>query len=286
MTEDKTLERLHEIMIDILSVVDQFCRENDINYSLYAGTALGAVRHGGFIPWDDDADICMSRNDYERFKSLWKDAPIEGYTLLDAEDGDWHINHSKIIKNGTVWADKSDIDSVSEYDGIWVDIFAFDKVPNDAKLQRKVLRAAKKRLVYTRDHPYTKGGILLNLASRLMLMKTHKRKQKIKNKCYSVITKYKDKENDFIYMDLSCPGALRFRHPENILDTENIDFAGHDLLISKEYDTMLKIHYGDYMQLPPPEMRVCGHKPKIIDFGDDSVVNIEDASAMGDKEAK
>lgn len=70
--EQNVLQKLQSTMLDILKVFDLFCRENGLRYSLYSGTLLGAVRHGGFIPWDDDIDVGMSRADYDKFLALWE----------------------------------------------------------------------------------------------------------------------------------------------------------------------------------------------------------------------
>ena len=71
--DDKTLKKLQSVETEILVAFDKFCTEHDIKYSLYAGTALGAVRHGGFIPWDDDIDVCMSRDNYEKFLKVYRE---------------------------------------------------------------------------------------------------------------------------------------------------------------------------------------------------------------------
>lgn len=77
--DQQTLRRLQLTQLEIMKVVDRLCRENEIPYSLYGGTLLGAVRHKGFIPWDDDLDICMLREDYDRFISVWQSQDIKDY---------------------------------------------------------------------------------------------------------------------------------------------------------------------------------------------------------------
>ena len=81
MKEKTQQQKLWDVQLDILNLIDQVCSKNDLQYSLYAGTLLGAVRHKGFIPWDDDLDICMPREDYEKFLKIWKDEDHPGYIL-------------------------------------------------------------------------------------------------------------------------------------------------------------------------------------------------------------
>ena len=103
---DETLKKLQETELVILRFVDNFCKTYNIKYSLFSGTALGAVRHKGFIPWDDDVDIFMERAEYNKFKKKWEEINPEGYFLQDPETSDEPINHSKVRKNGTVFVSK------------------------------------------------------------------------------------------------------------------------------------------------------------------------------------
>ena len=83
---DNTLRQLQLTQLSILKVIDKLCRKWEIRYSLYAGTLLGAVRHSGFIPWDDDLDICMAREEYDRFLAAWEKEPPEGYLLQNKKN--------------------------------------------------------------------------------------------------------------------------------------------------------------------------------------------------------
>lgn len=246
------LKKLQQTETEILSVIDAFCRERGIVYSLYAGTALGAVRHGGFIPWDDDMDICMERNEYDRFLSEWRANPVRDYKLEGDDEPGCRINHSKILKS------EEDIEDGLEHT-VWVDVFAMDKVPVDKKKRKKLLKCAKLRLVYTRDYAYTRGGVLLNIASHILLAKSKKYKEKLKNKYSEYVKQYCDLQSDFEYASLACPEELSYFHPSDLFEVIETDFEGRKFFITRKSDEMLTIMYGDYMQLPPEKDRVCKH---------------------------
>lgn len=268
--DDKTLKKLQSVETEILVAFDKFCTEHDIKYSLYAGTALGAVRHGGFIPWDDDIDVCMSRDNYEKFLKVYRENEIEGYTLQGTDSPNYeYINFSKIRKNGTKYGGKLDM-GLYENNGIYMDIFPIDKVPSDKKLMKKVLFYTKIRMVYTRGYAFTKGSAFLRLVSKMMLLLPRKTQLKIRNKYEKKILKYKDLKENFICMSLSCPEGLNIFYPQNMLDEyTTIKFGDREFSISTNWDGMLKANFGDYMKLPPEEDRICKHNAEILDFGDE-----------------
>lgn len=118
-----TIDEVHKIALEIMQDIDEFCRKNDIAYSLACGTLLGAVRHGGFIPWDDDADLFMLREDYDRFIKTYKS---DKYLLRES-------GYAKVVDTSTCLKKK---DKDTEY-GVFVDIFPLDHVPEDPELQKK-----------------------------------------------------------------------------------------------------------------------------------------------------
>ena len=100
------IENLHGILFEMLEEIDRICSKNDIKYSLFAGSALGAVRHGGFIPWDDDLDIVMLRPDYEKFLQI-ADKELSSAFFLQKEFSEhWPMFFSKLRKNGTAYMEK------------------------------------------------------------------------------------------------------------------------------------------------------------------------------------
>lgn len=268
--EYATLRKLQLVENEILKVTHDFCKKHGIKYSLYAGTLLGAVRHGGFIPWDDDVDIFMERNEYERFLKLWQEEKVEGYTMQATNSPFYEgINHTKIRKDGTIFASKKEME-VDTHHGIWLDVFPFDKVPTDKKARKKFFFKAKLRLVYTRGYPYEKGGKFLKLLSKILLIPSRKTQLKIRNKIEKqIIDKYKDLKSGYEYMSLAATENFKtFYPPEIIENLASITFENASYSAVKDYDKMLTIQYGDYMKLPPEEQRICKHNPEVLDFGE------------------
>lgn len=123
-----TLQELQQFSLDILKDVAGFCEKNNIRYSLGYGTMLGAVRHKGFIPWDDDVDIMMPREDYERFRTIYKS---KLYSFIDSRNTpDCYIAFGRVCDTKKTLA-SSCIPWVKKDVGVWIDIFPVDRVPDD-----------------------------------------------------------------------------------------------------------------------------------------------------------
>ena len=124
--DSATLKRLQQTVNEVLFVVDDFCNREKIPYYLFYGSELGAVRHGGFIPWDDDADIILFRKDYERLKEAWRKNPPSGYFWQDTEtDPNYNVQITKIRKNHTAFVEPA-FRNLKMHHGFYVDIFILD----------------------------------------------------------------------------------------------------------------------------------------------------------------
>lgn len=260
--DSELLKQVQNIETEILGMVDDFCNKNNINYTLGYGTLLGAVRHHGPIPWDDDVDICMTRNDYNRFIGLWKSANIDGYYLQEAGKGsNSTLNHTKIKKDGTVLASDRDF-AKNEHHGIWIDIFAMDKIPLDAKLRKRMLFWAKVRIIFTRNYPLKRNGKAIEILSRMILMMPASIKKMLKDYAEDYVEQYKNMETDYELINLAAPYLLKEFYPKDIMnELIDIEYDGHKFKAVSAYDCMLTTRYGDYMKLPPEEERVCRHNP-------------------------
>ena len=130
-----TLKELQQLSLEILKDVADFCEKNGIRYSLGYGTLLGAVRHKGFIPWDDDVDLMMLREDYEKFRTIYKS---DKYTFFDSRNTpDCYIAFGRVCDTERTLA-ASSIPWVRKDVGVWIDIFPIDRVPDDIETFRRL----------------------------------------------------------------------------------------------------------------------------------------------------
>lgn len=263
MIEIRSLNELKSLELKIMKQVHSICECNGIRYYLSYGTLLGAVRHKGFIPWDDDIDIYMKRYDYERFLSLFNKNAEEyaqlGVELVNSKTQRYYGRPiSKVIDNTTLLIEteyKTD-DPI----GVFIDVWPLDGTPNN-KLYRKLYIA------------YSRMVKKLLLASSMTNMEEYSRKKRTIIKIASYFdpkkvlahiernsTRYAPENSDYYacYADLTnVYKAEDFR--ERVL----MDFEGEHFWGPRNYDSLLKADFGDYMKLPPKEERIPHHISKI-----------------------
>lgn len=272
--EKELLRKLQMEELAILEEIDCFCREYGIHYSLYGGTALGAVRHGGFIPWDDDLDIVMTRHHYNKFCKEWMLHHPKGYFLQNAEtDIRCGINHTKIRKENTLFISENDPTGLkSTHQGIWIDILIWDKVPDNGAKAGYLYWNLVRSLLYTRGYTRNNNesfskkfakGLLLMIPERVCKRRMHHINHSLQ--------RYSKMKEGYSWMSLSCFSIIKKqeKYPADIAyKYTTIPFEGRRMMIFKDYQRMLEINFGDFWKLPPVEERVCGHNPVKIVFGD------------------
>ena len=256
------IHALQKIELEILLDVDRFCRENKITYFLGEGTLLGAIRHHGFIPWDDDVDIIMKREDYERFLEL---AP-------SGLGGKYEVQHATTVPN--YWSPfikvrlietnqkyrQAHIAHLTDHNGPYIDVFPMEYVPKaksfgqtvqslkirflrgilSLKLKLRPPIGAKQKLMYFLSRFYTVPGI-------------HRRLDR-------TFRKYGPEKRPYLstlasYHDLKCQTVPAAVYDEAL----HVDFEGYQLPVPKGYQTLLTTIYGDYMTPPPADQRVIKH---------------------------
>ena len=237
-------------MLRVLEALDKTCREHHITYGMFAGSLLGAVRHKGFIPWDDDMDILMPRPDYERFIAHSGEWLPEPYEFVCAEnDPNYPLPFGKVQDASTTLIERLHL---SYLGGIYVDVFPLDAVPS-GWLKRHLhfwhYGLLRQALYWIHRDPYRHGhgpsSWVPLLTRKLTTM------GRLQLKIRRLLTKY-DYNSSKLVADYT--DGLRVVLPKEVEGVyAPYQFEGKTLMAIKDYDTYLKKMYGDYMTIPDGE---------------------------------
>ena len=237
-------ENLLRMMVDL----DRVLREHKVYYALEYGTALGAVRHKGFIPWDDDLDVAIRREDVDRFREAVKDLPKGEYYLQEPLSIDWMNQFFKLRKNGTT-AIEPDHLNTRMHQGLFIDVFILEKYP-DSRFRRLLYNT-----VMTTEHilqtisfkTYGKPG--LDWLQKLFV--------KSVNLTDKLLDMLPEDHTEYLTYRLGAFKILiRSRYAEG---TTEVEFEGHTFSTFRDIPDRLTDYYGDYMELPPEDQRVGDH---------------------------
>lgn len=269
---NEELQHIHRVLLKLLIDFDQLCKEQNIQYFLAGGSLLGAVRHQGFIPWDDDIDVMMLRDDYDRFCTIPSNKfPSHLFLQTYKTDKHYHSDMAKLRLNNTLYETEFSKDFPEMHNGFFIDIFVHDKTAKSYNLQKVhifMTRLARSFVFHkwanTPMQFYGKYKICCTIAELIKKIIPIQIWESFREH----ILKYFRKSNspylyDGIGMHLSH-GAF----PENWLNgTIEISFEGHIFPAPIEYERYLNYSYGDYMKLPS-ESEKRFHKIHRIDFGE------------------
>ncbi|AQY49756.1 LPS biosynthesis protein [Listeria weihenstephanensis FSL R9-0317] len=269
------LEGIKQVELSILLDVTMLCDKHDLTYYLIGGTLLGAIRHEGFIPWDDDIDIAMPRKDFEAFQQIAKyELPESLFLHYGTTDPEYYLPIIKIKKNGTIFEEQSASPNV-KHQGVFIDIFPLDN--------------AKKNTGFLF---HTKGWVLKQLRSFLFLKMNEKTtihkvapwkkavlrmtKSLPSSTLFDILTNLMQSDHDestpFYVNYGSQYGYKKQTMPKTIYNpTATAKFEGYTFWIPAETRQWLERIYGDnYMELPPIEKRIT-HKPKRIQLKEEII---------------
>lgn len=251
-----SLDEVHAELLKLLLRFDTFCKKHSLRYSLDSGTLLGAVRHKGFIPWDDDVDLNMPRPDYERLKALQHELP-DGLHFVDAYNSDIVYGFGKICTE-SVRAQEPSYEGVMD-EMLWIDIFPTDGVDEDpqviAEMKKTVTKAARRNVWANVNHQNVHGiKRLIKVVLGASLRSTDTRGQLLKAiERASVDPGYDDSK----YVTcLVGTGKTAWRLSKDAYEhMVDMEFEGHMLPVMGCWDQFLSQLYGDYMKLPPVDKR-------------------------------
>ena len=248
MINKNILRESQLIMLDELIEVDRICKKHNIKYWIDSGTFLGAVRHKGFIPWDDDIDICMLKKDYGRFLDIARKELSKKYFLQTSKTDKSYIwfPYTKLRDRNSIFIEVEQDDNEKYHQGINLDIFIMDS------FNIKIIKFIKILLFLNR---FEKVKISKN-KNRYLILKKIILKLKI-NKLYYKFTRIfleKVNNNSIIGYRYIFPQLYKYK---DIFPLSEIEFEGHKFPCPNNADAYLKELYGDtYMQLPPEKDRV------------------------------
>lgn len=253
--DDEMLFKLHAVLLEMLAEVDRICRKNGIEYTISGGTLLGAVRHGGFIPWDDDVDISMRRKDYNKFCEACKaELDTERFFFQDhTTDPEYWWGYGRLRRKNSKFIRKGQ-EHMKMKTGIFLDIFPNDYIPDFFLLKffHAFVCFVIRKLLYSESGKVSAESSLLRLLYRGLNFIPRNMTFAV----YERLTKIEPSEYCRAITFPSPKGNRNFGSP-SVYYEEYIDiqFAGLKLRAIKQYKKYLEYKYGDYMILPPLEKR-------------------------------
>ena len=264
---EEELGEWHDTLVSMCLDINEVCQSNGIEYCLHCGSALGAVRHDGFIPWDDDLDLVMPRKDIYRFIDAFRSEYGKEYSVLvPGETDDCRAPFLKVILRDTVLKDRNTYHT--EECGVFIDIFAYDLVPNNT-LERKLFKIKSHALHFLsscrwfyedKDLMYAIVGSdreakrIVNLKVFIGRLLSVKPVRYWTKKSFEYDGKYRDTCNDYISDVRIMDTTLAKR--DSVFPAKLHAFNNYMLPIPNNADEILTNLYGDYMQLPPKDERI------------------------------
>lgn len=260
----ETVNQLERIMgiqstiLHMLTIIDGVCREHNIGYYLYAGTLLGAVRHHGFIPWDDDADICMKRADYDKFTRIWhqKQTGLDLECYLTDKTSKLPFG-AKIRMPGTIQHETCDTSKV--YFGTWIDIFVLDNVSDYALVRQLDNIIALIWSLSLSPIPKKMSGTWRNAIANVLFFPPRIMYSIIPNLGIRLFHRWLKRHRHPTGYIAHCAFRKSIVTASVFADAVYVDFCGHQLPIPVGWHAWLYAIYDDYMLMPPVCQRRAHH---------------------------
>ena len=265
MDQKKDVREVQVKILEIMKYIDALCRKHGIIYYIIGGTALGAVRHGGFIPWDDDLDIFMTPSEYQKFKTVFEKDANDKFVIQEWKTTPEYLEYAKVRMNGTTFIEEVFKDRKDLHQGIYVDIMILHKVPKNRFIQKLVYFESKFVTLYALSKrnwkPKTSFQALVLKSLKIMPCKL------MAKLFYKRIYKYDNRQNDFIYCYWITPAKFRNGLFDSSFFSNPVDIPFEDTYLygSEKIKEYLEYRYGDYMKLPSKEAQKAAVHAFIFD---------------------
>ena len=263
---ESKVKEMQQVGLKMALYFDQFCSQHQLTYFLCGGCCIGAIRNKGFIPWDDDVDVFVPRPDYEKLKSLWVDTEEYSiqYPTLEQPTANQFLT---ICANNTTFI-KSYQKDLDINHGVALDVLPLDGCPTGWKRKTQKLWALLYSLFVVGKAPTNHGGAVKALGqAALALVHSPKQRYRLWKLCERKMSQYPFDQCDYITELCSGPHYMQNEYPRACFSgAVRKEFEGHMLPLPVDYDTYLRMAFGDYMQLPPVEKRVCHHEYEFMDM--------------------
>ncbi|MCD8396513.1 MAG: LicD family protein [Lachnospiraceae bacterium] len=282
--DPEILKRIQSVELDMLKDFDALCEKYQIEYFGVGGTTIGLLRHQGYIPWDDDIDIGMLREDYDRFLAVAEREYGEKYSLLNFEKNpDYPLMTTRWVKNGTTFLEHN-FRNIDANWGIFLDLFCFDNIPDDDRAFKKqgFWAWVWSKLLILRSVPFPvleqtgfvkyciwAGCAVLHFLIRLF----HIPAEFFYKKAHAQATKYQNAETSRVSYMFDPALYTSVMEKKDVLPTKRRAFEGMQVKFACNVEKYCRERYGDYMKMPPVEKR-HNHVPYRLDFGDNEAQKI------------
>lgn len=278
--DEKVLKKLQKIELGILKEFDELCKKHKLDYFLVGGSAIGVVRHKGFIPWDDDIDVAMPRKDYEKFLKIAKKEYSNKYTVINNDTNPkFPLMNTRWGLNGTEYKTEDLKDIPGEF-GIFLDIFPQDNIPDDEKKMKKqgtiawiygkllVLSGVKRPVLY---YYGIKAKILsaIFFVAHYVLKVLHLTSRHFYKRAYKYSVMYNNEETKRFGYAFDPHRFTSVMTKSDVFPLKTMKFEGLDVKVPGKIERYLERRYGDdYMTLPPEDKRHT-HPPFSLKFDDE-----------------
>lgn len=261
---DEQLKQIKEIELELFDEFLRICNKYNLRYFLSGGSCLGAIRHQGFIPWDDDIDVSMPRKDFDFFSKIMKDELDDRYVFQSLiTEPNCGLVFGKIRKKGTVYSE-SYSQHINMSQGVWIDIFPYDNIPDQVDKQKRFynqVQLLKNLYIIKCGYSFPEGKKTTELPQYLAgkALMSPIPLYVLANRLYKKMHEYQDQETTYVIPFGGAYGFSKEKIPSYFL-CEYIDviFEGRTCKTLSNYDRYLSQLYGNYMELPPIEQRKAG----------------------------